>query len=123
MTRELTDRTLDSRAHFCALHPFYMRAAALVAMNPAATADIAHGVAEAPDDGAGMADAYFEDLPEAERAQIAVRAERVARQRVEMVTARCVEAAERVRFDIADLDPDTLAVVAVAWPQPATRED
>jgi hypothetical protein len=109
--KELMRRVLESDASE-AFEQFMVRQVALSDMAPRADDAVLDGIAESPDGGAAMADAYLLGLPDHERDELLERAGMETGRRLHAAAYALLAAVGAARLSIA-VTPEMVAVAAI----------
>jgi hypothetical protein len=109
--KALMSRVLNSDASE-AFGQFIVRQIALSDMAPNADEALLGGIEESPDGGAAMAEAHLLGLPDEEREELLLRANREAGRRLHAAAVALLAAVGAARLDV-DVTPEMVAVAAV----------
>jgi hypothetical protein len=109
--KALMSRVLNSDASE-AFGQFIVRQIALSDMAPNADEALLGGIEESPDGGAAMAEAHLHGLPDEEREELLMRANREAGRRLHAAAVALLAAVGAARLDV-DVTPEMVAVAAV----------
>jgi hypothetical protein len=109
--KALMSRVLNSDASE-AFGQFIVRQIALSDMAPNADEALLGGIEESPDGGAAMAEAHLLGLPDEEREELLMRANREAGRRLHAAAVALLAAVGAARLDV-DVTPEMVAVAAV----------
>ena len=109
--KALMSRVLNSDASE-AFGQFMVRQIALSDMAPNADEALLGGIEESPDGGAAMAEAHLSGLPDEEREELLMRANREAGRRLHAAAVALLAAVGAARLDV-DVTPEMVAVAAI----------
>ena len=109
--KALMSRVLNSDASE-AFGQFMVRQIALSDMAPNADEALLGGIEESPDGGAAMAEAHLSGLPDEQREELLMRANRETGRRLHAAAVALLAAVGAARLDV-DVTPEMVAVAAI----------